>query len=99
MIEIARNYKIEYEPDPTMFLVGWNREELSLHNNMYRYLQDDDGYPAAELDEPFHPDGSSAGPLPRKQEPPDSTRYQPFPPSSGPPTQSPPSNQPVSPNS
>ncbi len=61
-------------------------------------MQEDDGIPAAEFDEPFLPDGSSAGPLPHKQEPPDSTRYQAFPPSSsGPPTQPPPSNPGVSP--
>lgn len=69
MIEIARNYKIDYEPDPTMFL-------------------EDDGIPAAaELGEPYLPDGSEAGPLPHKREVPDGTRYTAFPPSSGPASQ------------
>lgn len=101
MIEIARNYKIDYEPDPTMFLVSC-RVWLCMRQGMYGgrvTLQEDDGIPAAaELGEPYLPDGSEAGPLPHKREVPDGTRYTAFPPSSGPASQPQPpaSNQGVS---
>lgn len=53
-------------------------------------MQDDDGIlPAAELDEPFLPDGPQAGPLPHKQEPAADAGYGSFPPSSGPSSQQP----------
>lgn len=85
MIEIARNYKIDYDPDPTMFLVSWKAVAACAHLFEYGCQQEDDAISAAtsEFGEPFVPDGSQAGPLPHKQEIPD-TRYSQFPPSAGP---------------
>ena len=66
MIEIARNYKIEYEPDPTMFLVS----KCSILCNMLQYysIQDDDGIPAASSDLINEPFLTEAEPLPSKDE-------------------------------
>lgn len=39
MIEIARNYKIEYEPDPTMFLVSHSSHTQSHHHSCTHKLK------------------------------------------------------------
>lgn len=84
MIEIARNYKVQYDPDPSMFLVrcgiisqlASTITHTKLHALSNVLLQDDDDVitsgPSVTA-KPFLPDdepqGGGAGPLPPKEEP------------------------------
>ena len=90
MIEIARNYKVDYEPDPTMFMVSQWTQPLPVGAAIasgrghcvvsliarccFPLQQEDEGFPA--VDKGFLPDGEEAGPLPPKEDP---DRYQPLP--------------------
>ena len=84
MIEIARNYKVNYEPDPSMFLVSISPSPhaVLLLSRSFAPLQEDDVPPSIDA-KPFLPDdeprgggggaggggGGGAGPLPQKEEP------------------------------
>lgn len=93
LIEIARNYKVDYEPDPSMFLVAL--VFLLVGCSYLLISQEDDGIPSEpSAAKPFMPDVDEpqAGPLPQK----DDSRYAPTPGSGGPRPPQPPPSHPVS---